>query len=488
MKRILISTSIGLFLCINLSFAQGETIKGIIKDAETKEPLPYTIITDENEFLYYGLSDTLGEFKLKKNKIADKIKFQLIAYKPVIYESNSIPDIVYLKKKPVEIPEVTVKGITIDKVIKNAGKVWKNKYRATPYLASGVYNKTTKCRNQYVEFIQGFGYFMGSGYKKHKKFDNFNNSYFDFVMTNARVSNNYAKAGKDILLNPKRASSRKISYDSGNREIFMAYRAIEAFGPLSSKMGWFFSKPMRKYYKFILDSICSGKNDIYIIKFQTKDQYVPSKLKLECQGKMWIDGSDFSIKKYSLDFINYLYIPFFNLKDMKLPYLAKLFVSFEQIDNQLFPKNIKLIKYWANNPGTKYTNYPPSRMRPAQINLVEKEKFEFIHYGTEEEYENITIKEVPLKRWLGLLESNPKIRYNKTFWENKNFKPDDWNKIQSDLSAFEPLSEQFKKHNNKYYYSFLSLPHINNNQKKAIKTLWGNTEWIETISKIIKEE
>ncbi len=474
---------------------QENLLSGFVKDAETREPIPYVMITDQNGFLYFGISDTVGNFSLDANRLSPKVKFSLIGYKPVILNREDIPEIVYLEIKPIELAEVTVKGITTDNIIKKATEVWKNKYRDSPYLASGVYTKTIQSHDQYLEFLQGFGYLITSGYKEYQKFDDFKNSYFYFAMTETRSSYSYAKAGSEIILEPKQATGGNLSYKSGNREIFMAYRAMEAFGPLSPKMGGFISRifapPMSKWYDFRLDSIIQGEPYIYVISFNTKNEHVPSEIRLECKGKLWVDASDFHIKRYSLDFINYLYIPFFRRENIKLPYLATLDIWFTDVNGQLFPEKLELVKYWANNPGPEYVSFPPSRMRPGKNKLVEREKFLFIDYATEESFEKITIDNIPLYRIMSRVTVNPNIRYSKEFWDNEKFTPYDWERIQSDLSVWVPLKEQFVNNNNTYYYSFddfIGYAGMSDEYEESIRYFWRDTEWIEIIESFFQND
>jgi len=471
---------------------QDNYINGVVKDIKTKELLPYTIITDPTKFFYYGISDTIGKFNLDKNKLSEKVKFNMLGYEPLIIEIENIPDVVYLKSKPIELAEVTITGYTAREIINLATKAWNDRYPKSPYLASGIYTKTVKSHDQYIDFLQGFGYFNTSGYQSYSKFDNLD-SYFQFIMTNVRASNSYAKAGENTILEPKRSSKRNFSYDSGEKSIFKAYRGLEAFGPISAKSGrlisHFFRPPLSNWYDFHIDSIIYGSSNTYIINFETKKEHVPSELRLEAKGSIWINASNYNIIRYSVDFINYLYIPLFNVEHMvKLPFLATIDVRFTANNNQIFPQKIVLEQFWANNPGEDFVSTRPSRKRPGSNRIIEREEIHFFDYANKNN-NTITINDeaIEFRRIFSILSSNQNLNYCESFWENKNYNTYDWEKIKTDLSHYMPIEEQFKSNNNSFYYcfdnDFKDMHGWSKDTEKLVISLWDNINTIESIIK-----
>ena len=97
---------------------------------------------------------------------------------------------------------------------------------------------------------------------------------------------------------------------------------------------------------------------------------------MACKGRIWINASDFTLNKLEIEDINYLYMPFFRKREIQTPYKAIMSINWILFNNQLFPENISLKKYWFDNPCDSLLSFPPSRMRPKKNKLIEYEEFQ----------------------------------------------------------------------------------------------------------------
>lgn len=479
MKRLCVTRHCLLVLLCFLalpSFGQHADFKGIVIDANTGAPIPNVVVTDMNRCFYYGASDTLGQFNLSMESLPDSVQFVFMGYQSRVFNQAALPKKVAMKPISLSIEEAVVSGISVNTIVKRAADVWENYYRNTPYLGKGLYTKTTQSNNKYIEFFQGMGYFAASGYTQPKKWDNLN-AYFEFVPEHTRSSFVYAKADAPYKLETKLTSR----YNTGNREVFQAFRALEAYGPLAPAKGFLAPAP-RKHYTFRLDSVVHHPAKTYVVRFETKPEAVGSKLRIEGQGWMWIDAQTFSIRRYRLGHLNYLYVPFCNRKKLALPYLAQMDISFQFFDEELFPQKIDLLKVWKHNyTDDIYDSFPPSRLNPGSNHLVVHEQF-LLQQITKKQlvYDN-----VPVARIIKLADANPRLHYDKTFWSDANHEPQNWQKIVEDLSFEEPLPRQFVMQDGFYYYDFEELPvgqyGTSEKRKEVIEAIWQDGGWLELL-------
>lgn len=98
-----------LFLISTLTWGQGNNINGIIKDAETLQPIPYVNIYSENELksnLTGSISNENGEFTIAKNKT--KIIFSHINYELLSIDSDGNLSEIMLKPKNYILDEIVI--------------------------------------------------------------------------------------------------------------------------------------------------------------------------------------------------------------------------------------------------------------------------------------------------------------------------------------------------------------------------------------------
>jgi len=479
MKRLCVTRLCVLVLLCFLalpSFGQYSDFKGIVVDINTGAPIPNVVVTDMNRCFFYGASDTLGQFNLSTASLPDSVQFVFMGYQPCVFNQAALPKEVAMKPISLSIEEAVVLGISVNTIVKRAADVWKSHYRNKPYLGKGLYTKTTQSNNKYIEFFQGMGYFAASGYTKPKKWDNLH-AYFEFVPKHTRSSFVYAKAGATYKLEAKFTNR----YNTGNREIFHAFRAVEAYGPLAPSTGLLTAAP-RKYYRFQLDSVVHHPAKTYVVRFESKPEAVGTKLRIEGQGWMWIDAQTFNIRRYRLEHLNYMYVPFCNRKKLALPYLAQVDIFFQFFEGELFPKKVNLLKVWKHNHAEDiYDSFPPSRLNPGSNHLVVHEQF-LLKQITKKQlvYDN-----VPVATIIKQADANPRLHYDKAFWTGANYEPQNWQKIVEDLGFEESLPRQFIKQDGFYYYDFEELPigqyGTSERRKEVIEAIWQDEGWVKLL-------
>lgn len=98
-------------------------IKGIVQDAETMEPLPFSKITLSINGTEY-LADVNGDFNIdiQENLIADslKVKFECLGYKSLVLRVDSIPERINMTKRDFRYQVYNGVGVKIPRVDSNS--------------------------------------------------------------------------------------------------------------------------------------------------------------------------------------------------------------------------------------------------------------------------------------------------------------------------------------------------------------------------------
>jgi len=100
-------------LFCGFGFGNAQTIKGIVCDKDTKEPVPYVYVYFDGTSIN-TLTDTLGKFRLEtKSVINAKLVIQHMAYQPLVIDHpfKQLPDTLFIEEKlnPLEEAIVSVK-------------------------------------------------------------------------------------------------------------------------------------------------------------------------------------------------------------------------------------------------------------------------------------------------------------------------------------------------------------------------------------------
>ncbi|NHN26090.1 carboxypeptidase-like regulatory domain-containing protein [Flavobacterium jejuense] len=150
-----------LFCCIG--FSQENTIKGIIKDAETNEVIPFVNIIfkdSKDDFSSGSMSNENGEFSIDKTKI---VEFSHLNYESQNVELKESLNEIYLMPKVYILDEIIMSNISgkdhLKSLIKDA------KIRAVKNTKLSTYGREiVKINNQYTKFADAkIDYFIKKG-------------------------------------------------------------------------------------------------------------------------------------------------------------------------------------------------------------------------------------------------------------------------------------------------------------------------------------
>lgn len=142
-----------LLLISNQTWSQNNKIKGVIKDSETLQPIPYVSIYSENELKNNStgsISNENGEFNITVNN-KSKIVFSHINYEPFTIESDGNLKEVLLKPKSYVLNEIVVSNVNPKDYLKKIINLSKNKIDKNTLL-KGYFREIVKVNNDYTKF------------------------------------------------------------------------------------------------------------------------------------------------------------------------------------------------------------------------------------------------------------------------------------------------------------------------------------------------
>ena len=100
--------SVAIYLLTVCDTAAQTIVEGVVLDAETKEPVPYTIVGDPTQNKY-SVTDSKGQFILKLKIEADSIIARHVAYETVRIKTNQFIRITIVPKQ-VELNNVSIQA------------------------------------------------------------------------------------------------------------------------------------------------------------------------------------------------------------------------------------------------------------------------------------------------------------------------------------------------------------------------------------------
>jgi hypothetical protein len=152
MKPILIAALLATTLAQAQTQAQSQptlTLKGLIRDAATKQPIPYASITLTTNNIS-TLSNEAGQFifKIPPENQNDSIEITHIGYHPAAIIAK--PDtqlIIPLIQAPKELPEITIHPTDAWNMIQQAINKIPDNYPTRPFVLTGFYRSTSGYKN-----------------------------------------------------------------------------------------------------------------------------------------------------------------------------------------------------------------------------------------------------------------------------------------------------------------------------------------------------
>ena len=179
----IISAIILLLLALNFQAvsAQNDSIsyqsfKGIVKNAETNEILPYASVQAEGTNIA-TVTNIDGEFtiKINKNSNSDNLLSSSLGYKnsslPLTSFSGDKPQTILLSPVTEFIRELTVRPASADDIIFNVIKKIRENYMTQAIMMTGFYRETVKDRRNYVSISEAVVDIYKSPYNNQAQFD-----------------------------------------------------------------------------------------------------------------------------------------------------------------------------------------------------------------------------------------------------------------------------------------------------------------------------
>lgn len=156
MNRI-IATFLVYFLFSTITIAQNIVIEGVIKEAKSKEALPYANIFLQKDFLG-TISNQYGQFKiiLPQEKGNDSLVISYLGYKTQTIRISTVknPLEIFLNEDQGILNEVVIVGYTAETIIKKALEKIPNNYFSEPYKSTGFYRVTSQKDNSYIHLSE----------------------------------------------------------------------------------------------------------------------------------------------------------------------------------------------------------------------------------------------------------------------------------------------------------------------------------------------
>lgn len=441
------------FFCLIVEFVYAQ------KQEQTDTTILHLKITDQKDRPIFGVyvvnknkshlitsSDIDGECTIHGYLLpsSDSVQFQGMGYKVVTYASKELKKIkhIQLEELRYQLEETTVTSLSTEELLEKVTAQLKKMPRNSPpfcnFYGKAQYEKITDYRDSAVEYRREFGHYFTSGdIRPRNVWDQSFRSYF--VPAYTQRSFNLTNNGSDTL-SPLYITTEDNRFDAGTRKIFTMLRAIQLYGPLFSG---------RRYYE--IKPVDTDSLD-YIYAFQTQPADYPEQTRISCKGTFVIDFKRHILKSMSFDYIDYQLLRqvlLTNRRKTSSPYSTRAKITFGyDKDNHIYIRSCYQETLWKHDLGDNFLVLEqPSRMHPADGNLVEKEAFHCYEYlPIKKEFRNhsVTVK-------IHVSQRNPIGKYDSLLFRHL---PPLLEKQQAirQLSRYADIEDQFRYNDNKTYY------------------------------------
>ncbi len=299
-----------------------QTIKGKIKDKETKDNIIFATVSVMNSNVGI-VSNTEGEFiiKIKDSLNAKNLEFAHIGYKSKIVPINNLKEkgnVIYLEPVSVSLDEVTVRPLNAEEIIKAALQLKIKNYSSVPLNFTAFYRETVQKRKDYISISEAVVDVYKAPYNKpferdlvkiYKGRKGSNVKRADTVMVKL-IGGPYIPLLLDVVKNP--------------------YTLIDL--------------DYINDYKFKLENVMSIANRLnYVISFEPRieSDEVPI-----FSGKYYIDVKSLAITSVE-----------FSLQNKDREQASKFFVKRKPAGMHLIPIDAKYIVKYKENSGKFFFNY-----------------------------------------------------------------------------------------------------------------------------------
>jgi len=149
------------------------TVKGIVLNDSTGEPIPYATITLAGK----SISTVTNEegrfiFKFHANATKDSLRAACVGHIPVTIPVHLVDTgltIIRLKQSYVTLSDVTVRPVNALALVKKAIEKIPENYSTTPYVLNGFYRLTGRKRNSIVHISEGVLQVYNGNYSRETK-------------------------------------------------------------------------------------------------------------------------------------------------------------------------------------------------------------------------------------------------------------------------------------------------------------------------------
>lgn len=445
---------IGLLLCLCLSVllsaarpAESDTTVIRIQITDSKDrPVFGVYVVDKNKSFLITSSDIDGECIIHPQLLipGDSVIFQGMGYKTVTYPVYALQSLhqIRLEELNYELEETVVQSISteqlLEKVTAQLKKLPRNTSPYCNYYGKAQYEKITTYRDSALEYRREYGYYFTSGdVRPRNVWDQNFRSYF--IPAYSERSFNLTNDGSDTLA-PLYITTEGNRFDAGTRKIFTLLRAVQLYGPLFAGTRCYEIKPQDT------DSLD------YVYSFQTRPSAYPEQTRISCKGTLVIDFKQHTLKSITFDYIDYQLLRqvlLTNRRKTSSPFSTRAKITFGyDTEEHIYIRSCEQETQWKYDLGNDFLVIEqPSRMHPAQGNLVENEAFycyEYLPVKKELRNHGTTVK-------IHVTQRNPAGKYDSLLFQKLPLLLEK-EKAFRQLNRYTDIRKQFRFNDNKTYY------------------------------------
>ncbi len=407
-----------LLLAINLSATKAQkqlVIEGEIRDASTKDPLPYASVGVLNQHLG-TVSNSEGFFRLylPDSLLRDSIQINYLgyhSYKASVYQLQGQKTTFGLKPALTPIEAVTIRPLSPEEIIKRVIENLEINYPQEPFISKGFYLQELVENEKYIQYVEAF-------------IDVYTPPFQDTSKCQARLIQGRSRddlgeiqfmkrfAEKKIDKEQKKASRKGKELDSLNAQgiqvSFSEPNDLTSIDNIRQFQKYYHQGYLRKFKLTLEKNTSIGGHETYVVRCISKKpiDHVNADIKL------YIDKASYALVMYNSDLVPEIPVilkPVFKLYRLSVENLRFYEeTEYRLVNDKWYPAKT-IVK--AEGEATKkysgnYTEHSEGYIRKAFV-VTDVETKDIKPFSKEE-----CITHEPFEKQLG--------EYNPAFWQNRN--------------------------------------------------------------------
>ncbi len=332
----------GFFISFTLLAQQDIVLKGIVRDKESGEAMPYATVG------IYGkaigtVTNEKGEFRLilAPYLADDSLCVSSIGYgtfKGAVRDLRKISNLdIELSPQTTVLNEIVVSGekVTATRILEKAIERIKKNYPVKPFELDGYYRDYLKKNNDYVSLLEAAVTVQDPGFNKPESRSKVKINQIRLSPDYDENFNKYCSKAKDDTV--KRILEGFSPFVNGNEFTNMkANNPIRNYNndiPMIGSFDQFFNKNLK--FDLSYKTEVNGK-EIYVIKFEPSDQFRYNYV--QAFGEIYIREEDYAILKFSFNY----YISLFREKKK----IYQLNVEYKDYNGKMFLNYLSFVNYF----------------------------------------------------------------------------------------------------------------------------------------------